>query len=101
MPKRARAPELEGTGIDDLPYQVKQDGKATKKGCKYKIYFGRGLRESIRFPPGRELTHENTIIALRRHASNSGQRPNLSTPDTAGPTAPAAGTAAAAADTAA
>ena len=59
MPKRARAPELEGTGIDDLPYQVKQDGKATKKGCKYKIYFGRGLRESIRFPPGRELTHEN------------------------------------------
>lgn len=93
MPKRAREPELSGTGPDGLPYQVKQDGKASKQGCKYKIYFGKGLRENIRFPPGQELTHENTITALRGRASNSGQRPNLSTPG--------AGTAAAAADTAA
>ena len=89
MSKRARPPELEGIGVDGLPYQVKQDGKATKSGRKYRIFFGPGLRGAIRFPPGQELTHENTITALRRRASNSGQRPNLSTP--------AAGTAAAAA----
>ena len=86
MSKRARPPELEGIGVDGLPYQVKQDGKATKSGRKYRIFFGPGLRGAIRFPPGQELTHENTITALRRRASNSGQRPNL-----------AAGTAAAAA----
>ena len=39
-----------------MPYQVKQDGKASKQGCKYKIYFGKGLRENIRFLPGQELT---------------------------------------------
>ena len=93
MSKRVRPPEVEGIGVDGLPYQVKQDGKATKSGRKYRIFFGPGLRGAIRFPPGQELTHENTITALRSRASNSGQRPNLSTP--------AAGTAAAAADTAA
>ena len=91
MSKRARPPELEGIGVDGLPYQVKQDGKATKSGRKYRIFFGPGLQGAIRFPPGQELTHENTITALRRRASNSGQRPNLSTPaaDTAAAAAPA------------
>ena len=63
MSKRARPPELEGIGVDGLPYQVKQDGKATKSGRKYRIFFGPGLRGAIRFPPGQELTHENTITA--------------------------------------
>ena len=53
MSKRARPPALERIGVDGLPYQVKQDGKATKSGRKYRIFFGPGLQGAIRFPPGK------------------------------------------------
>ena len=73
MPKRPRTPELEGLWNNE-PYKVKQDGKRTKNGCAYKIFFGPQCRRTARFPPGEELTHENTVQALVAHVENVTQK---------------------------
>ena len=99
MRKRARTQAL-GTGPDGMPYEVKRDGSAkAKKGAQsYKIYFGKDLRQSIRFPPGQQLTHDNATVALCMYYSNSSDPPPLATTATTAeqPAPPAAAAAPAA-----
>ena len=67
----AKKPVVVGTGPDNLPYAVKQSGKMTKQGAKYNIYFGHAQRTSMRFPAGKELTHEVAYAALAKKLNTS------------------------------
>jgi len=67
----AKKPVVVGTGPDNPPYAVKQFGKTTKQGAKYNIYFGHAQRSSMRFPAGKELTHEVAYAALAKKLNTS------------------------------